>query len=133
MKLLDSTFIIDLLNKDSGAIAKVEREKNVDFFITDLSIYEVALGINRLDDKQKIIRSLAIFKELIQDLYCLSLTSMASFKAAEIKVNLIKKGVTIDDIDCLIAAIGIINKISVIITRKVKHFSPIGQITVETY
>ena len=132
MKLLDSTFIIDLLNKDPEAVKKAEKEKCSKLFITDLSVYEIAVGINCLE-KSKLTQSLDIFKDLIQNLNYIPLTQEASFKAAEVKANLIKKGRIIDDIDCLIAAIGIINKVNIIITRNIKHFSVIDKMKVETY
>ena len=132
MKLLDSTFVIDFLNDDPKAREKIEQEKNVRLFFTDLTVYEVSLGINHLE-KSKRDRALNIFKDFIMSLYYLPLSTEASFRAAEIKANLIKKGITIDDIDCIIAAIGIMNNINVIITRNVKHFSVIEKIKIESY
>ena len=132
MKLLDSTFVIDFLNNNPEARKKIEQEKSGKLFFTDLTVYEVSLGINHLE-KSKRDRALNLFKEFIMSLYYLPLSTEASFRAAGIKANLIKKGITIDDIDCIIAAIGIMNNINIIITRNVKHFSVIENIKIESY
>ena len=132
MKLSDSTFIIDLLHDDKGARKKIESEEKEKLFFTDLTVYEVALGIHHLE-KIKRDKSLVVFQELLLSLNCLTLSTEASFKAAEVKSTLMKKGITIDDMDCLIAAIGILNNINTIITRNVKHFSSIEKIKVESY
>ena len=132
MKLLDSTFIIDYLKNDEGARKKIDKEQNETFFFTDLTVYEISLGIFRLDESKK-TKALAIFMRFIQSLDYLPLITEASLKAAEIKISLIKRGITIDDFDCLIAASGIVNNIYTIITRNSKHFSSIDKIKVENY
>lgn len=132
MKLLDSTFIIDLLHKNEEALKKAKRENDTKLFFTDLNIYEVSLGIYHLD-KPKSDMAMKAFRELVQNLYYLPLTTEASFKSAQIKANLMKRGVTIDDIDCIMVAIALLNKVNTIITRNIKHFSVIDKIKVEPY
>jgi len=132
MKLLDTTFLIDLLNGKIVLNKVEELEKNFKLFTTELNAFELFVGVFFLEQrKQKELMEKAA--ELLGRLEILNLDRKASMKAAEISANLIKKGKTIESNDCLIAGIALSNGIKSIVSRNEKHFKRIEGIKVEKY
>lgn len=132
MKLLDTTFLIDLLNGKIVLNKVEELEKNFKLFTTELNAFELFVGVFFLEQrKQKELMEKAA--ELLGRLEILNLDRKASMKAAEISANLIKKGKIIESNDCLIAGIALSNGIKSIVSRNQKHFKRIEGIKVEKY
>jgi len=132
MKLLDTTFLIDLLNGKIVLNKVEELEKNFKLFTTELNAFELFVGVFFLEQrKQKELMEKAA--ELLGRLEILNLDRKASMKAAEISANLIKKGKIIESNDCLIAGIALSNGIKSIVSRNEKHFKRIEGIKVEKY
>ena len=128
MKILDSTFLIDLMRGSKEASRIVEGDEAL--LTTQINMYEVIKGLSLKgvsDDKMHRAR------EMFDNIKILPFDDNASVKAAEISSSLIKKGETIHDCDCMIAGIALSKGIKIIVTRNVKDFSKIKEIKVETY
>lgn len=129
--ILDTTFVVDLMNNDSKAVEKLyNMSKNGDtIFITSLTVFELFSGLYRskkpVEEKKKIVASLE--NQLI-----LSFDNNSAEKAGEIDGNLIKEGKMIDPIDCMIAGIAL-GKKEKVLTRNIKDFGRINGLEVETY
>jgi tRNA(fMet)-specific endonuclease VapC len=128
MKLLDSTFLIDLINGETR-IKKIIKNDEL-YFTTQINMFEVLSGLYFKNlSKKKISDTLDLFENVL----VISLDEQAVVKAAEINGELMRKGQRIEDADCLIAGIAMTKGIKTIITDNAKHFSRIPGIKVETY
>jgi tRNA(fMet)-specific endonuclease VapC len=128
MKVLDSTFLIDLLRGKKEALKYVEKEEML--LTTQINVYEILKGLHSQDvSEEKYLR----VKEMFENIRVLQFDDNASLRAAEISSNLMKKGITVSDCDCMIAGIALSKGAKIIVTRNVNDFSKIKEIKVETY
>jgi predicted nucleic acid-binding protein len=128
MKVLDSTFLIDLLHGDT-ATKKIAMSEEV-LLTTQINMFEVLTGIfYHQNPKKEVLKAL----ELFENMRMLELNDNEIINAAKINADLTKKGLKIDDNDCLIAGIILAHNIETLITRNTKHFKSIKGIKVETY
>ncbi|MFH1316730.1 MAG: PIN domain-containing protein [Candidatus Woesearchaeota archaeon] len=127
MKLiLDSSFIIDLLNNKIDAFKKSkEIEEKEIIMTTSISVFET---LKRIRSESEIKNTKDFFKGII----VLELNKNAGLIAGDIFRELLKKGKEIDSEDCMIAGIALINN-EAVLTRNVKHFKRINGLKVETY
>ena len=135
MILLDTAACIDYL-RGKPAIGQVLAQNNDIFAISSITIYEVSIGLERTKRMKsaKIYQSqLAVWNKFRALLKILDLTQNAAEKAAEIYYLLVQKGQLIDDNDILIAGIMRSTNLRAIITRNVKHFQTIPDISVIPY
>ncbi len=130
--LLDTTFIIDLLRGDNPAALHRAEELDQRFeskgvaSITIMELWRGALQSNQPDrEKRKIA-------ELISSLLAYPFQEMEAKKAAEIEVDLIKRGEMIDLEDIMIAGVAQVHN-EPVLTRNLKHFSKIRDISLELY
>ncbi len=127
MICIDSDCIIDALRGDEKAANMVIKHKD-ELVSTELNVFEVFIGIYlKKSEKEKLIA-----EDFFKDIEILSGENWGK-KAAEIKSQLIKKGKEIDQNDCIIASIMLVNGCNKIITRNKNHFSRIEEIEVIEY
>lgn len=136
MRLFDTTFLIDLVSGDKGAIEKAARVDEEGAFnaISVVTAHEYLRGIFYLyltDSKllrlklKKAEAELARFENL-------PYTYEIAKRAAEIDAKLAKGGVTLSLVDVMIAATALHYKLAVI-TRDVDHFRRVPGLEIETY
>ena|SRR3989338_7450915 len=128
MKLLDTTFLIDLLRGDQHALKKLEEDQT--YLTTQVNMFELIRGLYLQNLPAK---ELKLAMELFNDLRLLSLDDAGIVKSAEISATLWKTGQPVGDCDCLIAGIALSKGIRTIITRNKKHFGRIKDLNIETY
>ncbi len=128
--ILDTTFIIDLLNGDQGAINKSKEidDKNIPVFTTSVSVFEIWQGLDDIKNKDKLEK----INVLLTNIGLLSLDMESAKIGGKIHAELNNSGLSIQPEDSMIAGICIKNNKKVI-TRNVKHFSRIKNLEVETY
>ena len=128
MKILDTTFLIDLLRGKEDALKIINDKERL--FTTQINMYEVIRGLML----KKISSSkMSEINEMFESIKVLSLDDSAIVKAAGISSDLIKKGIVISDCDCLTAGIALSKSINKIVTKNSKHFSRIKGIEVLSY
>ena len=131
MKGVDTTFLIHLLRKDSGAVIKaIELDKEPIVFTTEANVYELVSGIKKGIDIEEAVRDL---ENLLSRLTILLLDHKSSIKSGLLSRELLQKGKMIDDIDCLVAGTLLANGCETIVTRNVKHFERIHELKIESY
>jgi len=128
MKILDTTFLIDILRSKKEAV--IFLENNDELFTTQINMYEVIEGLFSENTTKK---KLLLTKELFEIIKVLSLDDRSIIKSAEIHATLSKQGEMVDDLDCLIAGIALTNNRPTIVTKNIKHFERIEGIKVESY
>lgn len=129
MKLLDTTFLVDLIRGKPETKAYLSSAREV-FLTTQINLYEVMVGMFL----QNVASSTFLqVQELFENIRVLPLDDSGIIKSAEICASLIKRGEIIDDADCLTAGIALSKGITTIVTKNRKHFQRIRGITVEAY
>ena len=128
--ILDTTFVIDLLKNQYNAIYKLKQleEENVQYGIATPTIYELWSGLISLEksekEKQKTI-------SLIKEQIVYILDEESAEETGKIDGELIKKGLTIDPEDCMIAGIAMANNQKVLTGDP--HFKRIEGLDVDEY
>ena len=129
--ILDTTFIIDLMQNDSDAVdrAKLLSQSETGLFITSISLFELHSGISRSKrpnkEKEKVM-------QVLEEIAILPLTDQSASEAGIIHGTLFLEGKPIGSHDCLIASIAL-EKGEAVLTRNVKDFGKIKNLKVETY
>jgi len=127
MKLVDSTFLIDLFKAKPSTLS---RKKEEDILVTSqINMYELLVGVFHERNADKILKA----REFFENMRVLPVTEAGILRSAQIAAELMRGGLMVDDADCLTAGIALSHGITTIITRNVKHFNRIEGLTVETY
>ena len=130
MVCLDTSFIIDLLRGNNGAINLKEFIDNNSEIINipSMVVTEIVSGLlyKKSDNELKIVDN------MFSSFNILNFDKESAFLAGEIESSLIKKGEKIDIEDIIIAATTIINK-DYLVTSNIKHFSKIHGLNVKGY
>ena len=128
MKLLDSTFLIDLLRgkKETLNIANSKEP----LVTTQINMYEIVKGLFL---KNITSSKFAEVMEIFDNIRVLSFDDTAVIKSAEIYSDLAKKGLKIHNFDCMTAGIALSKGINKIVTKNVKHFKRIKGVEIEAY
>jgi len=129
--ILDTSFIIDIMENDAGAIDRKRTltEKNESYRVSAATIFELWSGIacsrKSQEEKTKVLKALA-------GLNIISLNAQIAEKAGEIHGLLLKEGNAIDHIDAMLAATSLLEN-EAILTRNIKHFGRVRGLKVESY
>lgn len=125
--LLDSTFLIDLLDQRDAAETKLEElvETDTPVSVSTLSVYEVGLGLQENEHET--------FDEILASVVVLPLGLGESYRALSIQRTLYNRGEPIGDVDSLIAATAAESVDPRLLTRNVDEFTRVEGIDVETY
>lgn len=127
----DTSFIIDVLDEDADALAKLElleRENRPEKLsaITSLELYEGVRRSNRPADEKEAVLGVLDSKHVIA-------ADHDIMKAAgDLSGTLIEKGAQIDREDCIIAATALTEN-EPVLTRNASHFERVPNLDVETY
>jgi predicted nucleic acid-binding protein len=133
LRCLDTTFLIDLLRNDIGAVEKArELDETGLHATTEINVFELVYGVHRSKRADR-GRRLAQAKRLFVRLITLSLDHKAALKAGEILGELARDGKEVSTFDGLTAAIALVHGCDAVVTRNVEHFKIIPGIRVETY
>lgn len=128
MKLLDTTFLVDLLRGKRETMKVMNSGEPL--LTTQINMYEVIKGLflNNITSSK-----LAEVIEMFDNIRVLPFDDNAVIKSAEIYSNFTKKGLEIHNFDCMIAGIALSKNINKIVTKNIRHFKKIKGIQVETY
>jgi predicted nucleic acid-binding protein len=136
LKIFDTTFLIDLVKGDKGAVQKAKEidEQGTFKAISVVTVHEYLRGIYYLFSHDKELLKSKIEKaesELIR-FEILPHNYEVAKTAAEIDAQLARNGQTISFSDTIIAATAIHYKLT-LVTRNTEHFSRITNLQIETY
>ncbi|HLD98003.1 MAG TPA: type II toxin-antitoxin system VapC family toxin [Candidatus Nanoarchaeia archaeon] len=127
MICLDSDIIIDFLKGKEKAVQLLKRYNN-EIITTEINAFEVIFGVfiqGKLNEEERTNVS-----NFFNSLHVLAFDQGCGKISAQLMTSLIKKGLMVDQNDCLIASIMIKNNCSKILTNNKKHFSRIKNIEV---
>lgn len=124
MVCLDSDIIIDFLNNKKEAVKKIlQLEESEELTTTSINIFEILRGLSKFKEAEK-------GRAFISNLKILNFNFESAEKAAKIFEELKSIGNLVDQLDLFIASIAITNNQS-LLTRNIKHFEKIPELTLE--
>jgi tRNA(fMet)-specific endonuclease VapC len=129
MICLDSDAIIDYLNGKKDAIDAVEKYSD-ELVTTEINVFEVFYGIYAKKDYKD---EESIASNFFNSVNVLGCNKGSGKLGAEILALLNRKGMTIEQNDCLIASIILKNGFNRILTKNKKHFDRIENMKVVEY
>ncbi|MBI4148616.1 PIN domain-containing protein [Candidatus Woesearchaeota archaeon] len=132
MKGVDTTFLIDLLRNDPQAVEKGnELDSYPVVYASEASVFEVVTSVFAKAENME--RALHDAERLFHQLRVLPVDHASAVYAGRISGLLMRKGLVIDPVDCLIAGSLLAQGCTTIVTRNVKHFNRIPGLNVERY
>lgn len=125
--LLDSTFLIDLLDRSDAAESKLRDliATETPVSISPLSVYEAGLGLQQGERER--------FEEILTSMIVLPLGLAESRRALSIQRTLYDRGEPIGAVDALIAATAAESADPRVLTRNVSEFSRVVGIDIISY
>lgn len=129
--ILDSSFIIDLMNGLPGAVEKLKRldQLKENCFITTPTIFELWSGITQSDKPEEEKRKVL---DILESQLILNFDKPSAEEAGKIDGTLAKEGSSIDPEDSMIAGIAKLHN-ETVLTKNIKHFSRINNLKIESY
>ena len=127
---LDTSAIIDIFRGNQNMKEFLENNKEP-LAANIMSYLELFFGLN-LEEPRHMAEG-KYYGEFFKSVYNIDLTKDSCEEASKIFWNLRKEGKTIEQFDCVIAALYISNGIKKILTRNPKHFEKIKQLEVVGY
>lgn len=129
--LADTTFIIDVMKKDTSAVRKAEElsDASVSILVGTPTIFELYVGVDlsvrSAEEREKVLG-------ILRSLPHLPLDVASASKAGLIYAQRVKEKTKIDPEDAMLAGIAIQNN-EPLLTRNRKDFAGIPELKVETY
>ncbi|WP_336365377.1 PIN domain-containing protein [Halalkalicoccus salilacus] len=125
--LLDSTFLIDLLDRSDAAESKLRDliATETPVSVSPLSVYEAGLGLQEGERER--------FEEILTSMVVLPLDLAESRRALSIQRTLYDRGEPIGAVDALIAATAAESADPRVLTRNVSEFSRVVGIDILSY
>ena len=132
MKVVDTTFLIDLLRGEAGAVEKAgELDEEGGAATTAVNVFELSYGVHR--GVKDVERRLEEVKRVVSNLRVFPLDQKAAMRSAEIAGTLDREGRGIDPFDALIAGIVMAEGAECVVTKNVSHFERIPGLKVEEH
>lgn len=132
MKVVDTTFLIDLLRGEALAVERAEElDDEGGAATTAVNVFELSYGVHR--GVKDVERRLEEVKRVVSTLQVFPLDQRAAMKSAEIAGTLDREGRGIDPFDALIAGIVIVEGAECVVTRNVTHFERVPGLEVEKH
>lgn len=128
MKILDSDFLIAVLNKEVNEDKIKELETDETIATTIFNKQEVLFGV--FSDEKK--EDYGITKQLLDSLPTIIYDEESMMQAVKTSVNLQKRGLPIGVIDEMIAGICLMHN-ATIVTRNIEHFQRIQNLKIERW
>lgn len=129
--LLDTSFLIDLMNGDAGAVAKAEELERdlVQQRLSSMTLFELHYGVARSTESS---REREIVEETLSSKPVHPADEAVMRKAGRIAGELTDDGTPTDDADAIIAATALIVD-EPVLTRNVEDFERIDGVEVASY
>ncbi|MHA1839534.1 MAG: type II toxin-antitoxin system VapC family toxin [Candidatus Ranarchaeia archaeon] len=128
---LDTSYLIDLLRGEPKATKLLDRlQSDTPFVTSTLVMYEFLVGAYNAKAWKK---ELNIRRKILKKMFIIDFDSKAANVAAEINAQLRKRRKMINGADILIVGSMLSNGISSLVTKNVKHFQKIKQLSIITW
>ena len=135
MRLFDTTFLVDLVNEDKGAVELAERIDEEKSFkgISVITVYEYLLGVHRLYGSSKQLQEkLESANRDLSPFEVLPLTDEIARECSQLQANLQRKGRMLGVNDLYIAATALSFRLG-LVTRNLDDFKKVPNLNIENY
>ena len=131
MACLDTTFLVDLLRRDPGAISKLKHLEDAGdrLATTHLNLVELYVGAHRSSDPEA---KLGEVEELLEDLEVLEFGKEECAVCGRMIASLLSRGEPIGTADMIAGCIALAHA-QTMITRNTEHYRRIPGLSVESY
>jgi len=128
---LESTFLVDLLRRDPGAISKLKRLEDAGerLTTTQLNLVELYVGAYRSSDPEA---KLGDLEELMEGLDVLEFGKEECAVCGRVIASLLSRGEPIGTVDVIAGCIALAHG-ETVITRNTEHYRRIPGLSVESY
>lgn len=132
MKVVDTTFLIDLLRGEEKAMGKArELDAEGGAATTVINVYELFIGLHRAVDPSS--RRFVEADRVLARLDVFPLDFASAKRSARYMAELISAGGVIDTMDVMTGAIALENGSDTVVSRNVSHFERMPDLKVEPY
>ncbi len=127
----DTTFVIDLLDGDDGAIEylSIAEDQNRPEKVSSVTVLELYEGVGQSDRPEEEKRAVL---DVLDSKTAVPADQDVMRRAGRISGELVAAGTPIDREDCIIAATAL-QEDEPVITRNVEHFERVPDVDVESY
>ena len=103
--VLDTSFLIELRRGNKKAVNALEKRKTEceDVIVSSLTVYELLAGANYVWKKHGDAREMMVVEDMLKYLTMVPVDLDAVRKASNVKAELMLRGVSVPDLDVLIA------------------------------
>jgi tRNA(fMet)-specific endonuclease VapC len=132
---LDTTFLVDVLRKDGGALSWLKDAEGLALYTSEVNAFELYTGLFRLQKASgSVLRRRRLeLEQVLARMEVLPFGRSAALESGRILADLLQRGIPVGSRDVMIAGVALAYGIPRILTRNTKHFRPISRITVESY
>lgn len=125
--ILDSAYLIDLMQRDDGAVAKRDElvDRGVPLAVSTLTVFEVGTGVREGEEQ-------AAFDSFVDRFTAVPVETDVARRAASLQRRLERTGDRIRKTDSLIAATAL-ERNEPIVTRNVSEFDRVDELRVVPY
>ena len=131
-RVLDTTALSALMRSESAAVDRLEALGRPKVWIPQPVVAEVAFGLARLRKSKRRERLRARFELLLSELARCEWTDGVSQAFGQIKAQLERRGIPLEDFDIAIAAHAVAHN-AVLVSANVRHMDRIEGLTLENW
>ncbi len=135
MRLFDTTFLVDLVNKDpgSGKLAEKVEEERTFKAISVITVYEYLRGIHYVYSATKqLFEKLESAEKELDAFQVIPFTDEIARQSAQLQASLERKGEMMGINDLYIASTALSLKLA-LVTRNLEHFRRVPGLKIEPY
>ncbi len=127
----DTSFVIDVLKNDPGAVSRLEEleQNRIPEKLSSVTVLELFEGIYHLQNQRD---ELSRVLEIARTKHIIPADGRIMEEAGKLSGTLLREGEEIDREDCIIAA-SALREDEPVLTRNRKHFERVPGLSVETY
>lgn len=130
--ILDTSAVSALMTDDASVIRRLEQHDRRDVSVPQPVFAEIAYGIARLPKSKRKDKLRLRFELIREELPVATWSDEVSDAFGQIKANLEKEGLQVEDFDVAIAAHARVRN-AVLVTANVKHMSRVAGLVVEDW
>jgi predicted nucleic acid-binding protein len=132
---LDTTFLVDILRKDSAAISWLDDVEEQALYTSEINVFELYTGLFRISESSKTKQKKRTFEleQLLSRMEVLSFDRNSAIESAKVLSFLMSRGEPIGARDIMIAGAALSRGIKRLVTRNIREFQRVPHLNAESY